>query len=134
MQDPFLGTWKLNPGKSTFDANHQPTSGTLRWQREDDGAYLMLAEGTNAKGEHVTERPQKLVPDGQSYPVPDFPGLSCVTTRPSPTILRAQVKREDGSVVGDGSYTVEGESMIAVTTGFDTQLRRFEMRTVWERV
>ena len=28
MHDPFEGTWKLNPVKSQFDANHQPREGT----------------------------------------------------------------------------------------------------------
>ena len=135
MHDVFVGTWKLSPARSQFDLNHRPTEGTLTWRLEQDGSYLMLAQGTNEKGQRVTERPQRLVPDGQPYPVPDFPGLSCVTTRPAPDSLRAQVRREDGSIAGEGTYTIErdGRSMTAVTAGFDTQFRRFEMRTVWEK-
>ena len=45
------------------------------------------------------------------------------------------MKREDGSVAGEGTYVVsqDGTSMTASTAGFDSQLRRFEMRTAWDR-
>ena len=31
------------------------------------------------------------------------------------------------------SVAADGQSLTATTAGFDTQLRRFEMRTVWDR-
>lgn len=135
MQEPFVGTWKLNPERSQFDANHRPTSGTMVFELDTQGQYHMTAEGTNEQGQKVAERPQTLVPDGKGYPVPDFPGLVAVTTRPEPNTIQAEVRREDGSVVGEGSYVVsaDGKSLTATTAGFDTQLRRFEMRTVWDR-
>ena len=136
MKDPFIGTWKLNPGKSKFDANHQPTEGTMHWQQAPGGGFLMLGEGRDAKGELVRERPQTMIPDGKPYPIPDFPGLTTVTTRPEPNVIVAKCQREDGSLVGEGSYAVseDGRSLTATTAGFDTQLRRFELQTVWERV
>ena len=135
MHDPFVGTWKLNPGKSQFDPNHKPTEATMRWQLEPDGGYLLLADGVNEKGERCAEKPQKLFPDGQPYDVENLPGLKCVTRRPDPNTIRAEVKREDGSIAGEGSYVVadNGTTMTATTAGFDSQLRRFEMRTVWDR-
>ena len=136
MRDPFVGTWKLNPGRSHFDPNHRPTEATMQWELRADGSYDMRASGTSQKGEPVTERPQRLIPDGQPYPVPDFPGLSAVTSRPDANTIHGMAKREDGSIVGEGQYVVsaDGASMSATTTGFDTQLRRFETRTEWDRV
>ena len=136
MHDPFIGTWKLNPQQSQFDPNHRPTEATMRFTRDEGGAYLMEAEGRNQKGEMCAERPQRLIPDGQPYPVPDFPGLNAVTSRPHPAVIQAQVIREDGTVAGDGKYEVapDGRTLTATTAGFDTQLRRFEMRTVWDRM
>jgi hypothetical protein len=136
MHDPFIGTWKLNPARSAFDPNHRPTEGTMRLKREDNGAYLLEAEGRNEKGEPCTERPQRLLPDGRPYPVPDFPGLNALTSRPHPSVLHARVTREDGSVAGEGTYEVapDGQTLTATTAGFDTQLRRFETKTVWDRV
>ena len=136
MHDPFIGTWTLNPAKSQFDVNHRPSEATMRWELDADGAYVMNAEGTNDKGERVVERPQRLVPDGQPYSVPDFPGLRAITSRPQTNAIRAEVRREDGTIAGEGTYVIadDGRSMSATTAGFDTQLRRFEMRTVWDLV
>jgi hypothetical protein len=135
MHDPFVGTWKLNPAKSLFDRNHRPTAGTMTWQLEADGGYLLLAEGLDEKGEPCVERPQKMFADGKPYPVPQMPGLVAVTSRPDPHTLVAQAKRDDGSIAGEGRYVVasDGATMTATTAGFDTQSRRFETRTVWDR-
>jgi hypothetical protein len=135
MTDPFIGTWTLNPAKSTFDPNHRPAAATMRWDLEADGAYLMTAEGVNAKQEPVSERAQRFVADGRPVPVPDFPGLVAITTRPDARTIRAEVRREDGSIAGGGTYVVDddGATMTATTAGFDSQLRRFEQRTVWDR-
>jgi len=135
MQEPFVGTWKLNLEQSEFDPNHRPSSGTMVFELDPQGHYLMMAEGTNARGQKIAERPQKFVPDGQEHPVPDFPGLVAVCTRPEPNAMHAEVRREDGSIVGGGKYVVsaDGKSLTATTAGFDSQLRRFETRTVWGR-
>jgi hypothetical protein len=135
MDDPFVGTWTLNPTRSEFDRNHKPAQATMTWEREADGAYLLLAEGVDAKGDRCTEKPQRLRPDGVAYPVEGLPGLTSVTTRPKPTTIRAEAKREDGSLAGEGTYLVaeDRQTMTAMTTGFDSQLRPFTMRTVWDR-
>jgi hypothetical protein len=135
MLDPFIGTWTLNPTKSTFDPNHRPAAATMRWESEADGGYLMTAEGVNGKQERVSERPQRFVPDGHPVALPGFPGLVTVATRPDARTIRAEVRREDGSIAGEGTYVVDenGVTMTATTAGFDLQLRRFETRTVWDR-
>src|SRR5262245_42837442 len=93
--DPFVGTWNLNRDRSEFSPHHQPREATMTLMLSPDGHYLMTAEGVNAKGERVHERPQRMIPDGQPYPVPDFPGLSAVCVRPDARTLRAEVRRED---------------------------------------
>jgi hypothetical protein len=135
MRDPFNGTWKLNPEKSNFDANHRPLAGTLIFESEPDGSYLMTAEGLTATGETCRERPAKLIPDGKEHEVPDFPGLVAIATRPDPLTIASEVRREDGSVVGGGSYVVssDGATLTGTTFGYDTQLRQFRQQTVWDR-
>jgi hypothetical protein len=135
MQDPFVGTWKLNTGNSQFDPNHRPSDATMVFELGPDGRYVMKAEGVNQQGQKVAERPQTMIPDGKPYPVPDFPGLTATTTRTDPNTLRAECRREDGSIVGEGTYVVspDGKSLRATTAGFDTQLRRFETTTAWDR-
>jgi hypothetical protein len=76
-----------------------------------------------------------LISDVRAYPVPDLGRLSAVTSQPDPHTIRAEVRGENGTVAGEESNEVsaDGTSLVATTAGFDTQLRRFEMRTVWER-
>ena len=38
VQDPFVGTWKLNPAKSQFDPNHHPLEGTMTFESSPTGA------------------------------------------------------------------------------------------------
>ena len=42
MQDPFVGTWKLNPERCEFDPNHRPTSGTLVFTRDAQGLAITM--------------------------------------------------------------------------------------------
>lgn len=134
-QDPLVGTWVLNPARSEFDVNHRPQAGTLVIQCDAEGRYSINAEGISEKGQKVTERPQTMIPDGQPRQVPDFPGLTATATRPDARTVHTDVQREDGSIAGQATFVVsiDGRSLTAVNTGFDSQLRQFTQRTVWDR-
>jgi len=135
MQDRLIGTWKLNPDKSEFDANHRPSEGTMVLELTPEGHYVLTAEGMTEKGEKCRERPTKLIPDGKEHPVPEFPGLISIVTRPDLNTLAAEVRREDGAVAGGGTYVVspDGNLLTATNFGYDTQLRQFKQKTVWDR-
>ena len=135
MQDPFVGTWKLNVHQSEFDANHRPQAGVMVVELDAEGYYLQKAEGLNEKGEKVTERPVRFIPDGQLHPIPAMPGLSYKATRTDPNTITGEATREDGTVVGGSSTVVssDGKSKTVTNFGYDTQLRQFKMRTVWDR-
>ena len=68
-EDPFSGTWRLNPEKSDFDPNHRVSSGTMRWERIANG-YSMKAEGTH-DGHLVQERPATFILDGKDHGLGD---------------------------------------------------------------
>jgi hypothetical protein len=135
VADPFVGTWKLNPEKSEFGPNHRPTAGTMLFELDAQGHYLMKAEGANAKGEKVVERPTEFIPDGKERPIPGLPGLTVMSTRPDPNTIQGEARREDGSIAGSGTYVVsaDGKSLTATNSGIDSQLRPFQQRTVWDR-
>jgi hypothetical protein len=135
MQDPFIGTWILNPEGSKFDSNHRPSEATMVLELTEEGHYLLRAEGVNEKGEKCKEKPATFIPDGQDHPVPDFPGLIGKTNRPDSNTLAAEVRREDGSVAGGGTYVVsaDGDFLTATNFGYDSQLRQFKQQTVWRR-
>jgi len=135
MQDPFVGTWKLNVEKSEFDANYSATAGTMMFELDAQGHYLLKVEGRNAKGEKVAERPARFIPDGKEHPVPDLAGLKAVATQPDPKTIQNEVRRQDGSVIGGATYVVsaDGKLLTATNSGRDSQLRQFRQRTVWDR-
>lgn len=133
--DPFVGTWTLNPPESEFSPHHRPREARMVLSLEPDGHYVMTAEGVNDKGERVTEQSQRFLPDGKPYPVPNLKGLTATCTRPDERTLHTEARREDGSLVGQGTFTVsvDGASLMAVTMGYDSQLRQFRQRTAWDR-
>lgn len=135
MQDPFVGTWKLNVEKSQFDANHRPQAGTLTYALDAEGYFLKTAEGISEKGEKVAERPERFLPDGNEHPIAAFPGLRYRVTRLDPNTMATEAKREDGSVVGGGKSAIsaDGKTLIVENFGYDAQLRQFKMHTVWDR-
>jgi hypothetical protein len=136
MTDHFIGTWTLNVARSEFDQHHRPTEATMVISAGEPGEYVMAARGVNAKGEAVTERPNRLIPDGQAHPIADLPGLSTVTTQPDVNSIHTEARREDGSVVGGAMFVVspDGRWLTATNFGYDAQLRQFRQRTVWDRV
>jgi len=135
MQDTFIGTWTLNVEKSQFDANHRPQAGTIVLEVDQEGYYLQKAEGVNEKGEKVAERPQRYIADGQDHPIQGLPGLSYRATRVDANTLAGEAKREDGTIVGGATKILyaDGKSMTIDNFGYDSQLRQFKMRTVWDR-
>lgn len=135
MQDPFVGTWKLNVEKSEFDAHHRPKAATLVFALDAEGYYVKTAEGINEKGEKIAERPERFTPDGKAHPLPNLPGLKYLVTRTDPNAMTGEVTREDGSVVGGSTTAVsaDGQSMTVDNSGYDSQLRQFKVRTAWDR-
>ena len=135
MQDPFIGTWILDVEKSQFDENHRPQAGTIVVEVDSEGYYLQKAEGVNEKGEKVAERPQRYIADGKDHPIPGLSGLNYRATRAEANTVTGEARREDGSIVGGATKIVsaDGKSMTIDNFGYDTQMRQFKMRTVWDR-
>jgi hypothetical protein len=132
QQDPFSGTWKINPEKSSFDPNHRPSAATIHFEHESDG-YLMRAEGS-CDGKHVEEQPQRFILDGKEHPVPGVPGVTTVSTRPDPNTLHASARNGD-RVLGEASYVVSTDraTLTATVNGIDAKQRRFQSTLVWDR-
>jgi hypothetical protein len=66
--DPFIGTWKLNLAKSTFDAARPaPQSKTLTFE-DRGGVFLVLSETTDTQG-RLTSARAAFKRDGKDYPV-----------------------------------------------------------------
>ena len=132
QQDPFIGTWKLNPRKSNFDPNHRPSDGTLRFERES-GGYVMRAEGV-CDGKRVEENPQTFLLDGAPHAVPGAPEVTVISTLSEPHTIRTEA-RSGNRIVGEGTYSVssDGATLTATVRGTDAQQRAFQTTVVWDR-
>ena len=93
MQDPFVGTWKLNVEKSEFDANHRPTAGTMVFELDaagplsDDGAGAETPRARKWRnGQRSSSRMAKSIPSRIS------PALN--PSRPGRTRIRSRARRE----------------------------------------
>ena len=130
--DAFSGTWKMNPPQSSFDANHQPSQGTLRFEPQAVG-YRMYAAGV-CDGRHVEEQTQTFMLDNHEYPVPGAPGVVTISSRPNANTIHA-IARNQGRTVGEATYTVsdDGLTLTAAVSGFDAQQRAFRTTVVWDR-
>lgn len=133
-EDPFDGTWKLNPEKCQFDPNHRPSNATMRWEYTSDG-YTMTAEGIAGDGSVVREKPATFVPDGKDHEVPGVSGFTAAVSRPSPNVLKVE-SRNVGGIVGKASYVVseDGETLTSSVSSIDAQQRPFQVVLVWERL
>lgn len=133
MQVTFVGTWKLNLEKSDLDPKHVPLGGTVVFELDSEGWYLMRAEGIDSAGKKVAERPQRFVLDGEEHPIPDMPGLKGSATRPDANTLVGEAKR-NGEVVGHGVYEVsaDGKTLTATATGMGVN-GPFKTRAVFDR-
>jgi hypothetical protein len=99
-----------------------------------DAGYLLLAEGTNEQGAPCREKPQRLLPDGKPYPVENMPGLTCVMTESEHDSRRSEKGRRLGRRRRHRVLADDAKTMVATTSGFDSQLRQFKMHTVWDRL
>jgi hypothetical protein len=133
-QDPFGGTWKLNPEKSHVDPNHRPSNATMRWECTS-GGYTMTAEGIAGDGSVVREKPSTLVPDGRDREIPGVSGFTAAVSHPSSNVLEVESKNA-GGIVGKASYVVseDGETLTTSVSSIDAQQRPFQVVLVWQRL
>ena len=139
--DPFEGTWKANPAKSSFDPNYKPEQACIRIEPTETG-YLMVAYGIK-DGQACAERPTPIVPDGKRRPIVDLngrpipgvpPGAVCFGSRLDSRTIESGAE-VDGKVLGKGTYAVseDGATMTVTTEGIGVK-GPFRVTAVFDRV
>jgi hypothetical protein len=135
VSDSWLGTWKLNLAKSTFEpAALAPKSQTTKQTKSGD-SVTVITDGTDAQGKPIhTEITYKF--DGQDY---EYKGA------PDPKSTRAYtrigdsdyqyVNKVDGKITTTARIKVaaDGKTRTIVTTGRDAQGRRIDSLTFWDK-
>jgi hypothetical protein len=106
-QEPFVGTWVLDPAASTVPPGGALTAGTLEIKNVGGGQFTAVTE-TTASGMVVRNEVTYAV-DGKDYPftyTPAMPG------RPPTTQSMEQVN----ATLYKGSIKIGGQEMMTVTT------------------
>lgn len=116
--DPVVGTWKLNPGKSTFKSGPAITSQTRTYSQSGDEITLhMTTVSTDGKevNVHTTYRL-----DGKSYPVTGSPDYDNLTGKRLNS-HRAQFALKKGDkVIGRSTRTVSKDGKRLTSTTHQT--------------
>jgi hypothetical protein len=121
--DPVVGTWKLDPAKSSYKPGPAPKSATVVVESVGKAKGLKVAvdavnaDGSPLKWGFTTER------DGKEVPVTGNPMYDTATsTQASPT-TGTTVYKKDGKVVVTSKLAVssDGKTMTLTGTGTDAK-------------
>jgi len=132
QKNALAGTWQANITKSQRHPNHLFKSATLRFEVSAEVVSFTYT-GVNMSG--VEEKGTfKIHPDGKEHPIPDAPGVVEVSRWAGPRTLET-VAKQDGKVVGRGSYEVseDGKTLTAKISGSDASGAEFEQIIVCDR-
>jgi hypothetical protein len=67
VADPFIGTWKLNPERSKYEAGSPPANFTRTYEDRGGGTILMIIDRVDAQGNSVRSM-LAYKRDGKPYP------------------------------------------------------------------
>jgi hypothetical protein len=131
--DPAVGTWKLNPAKSTFSPGPAPKSQTRTYVEGPKGVTLTIKTTAADGKESVSTLTFKY--DGKPYPVtgnPDFDRVSVTRSGPL-TVHSTQTK--GGATVGSGVRTVskDGKTLTFKQRGTHADGVKYDDVSVYDR-
>lgn len=136
--DPWLGTWRLNVERSTFNPGPAPKSNTLTIEVVAGGVQKHTFDGVNAEGQKThSERQTKF--DGADVPVQAAqpPNKSVVTQ----AFRRLDARSFEVQGKSDGKPTAttrvvisaDGKTMTQTQTGTNAQGQKVNNVTVYEK-
>jgi hypothetical protein len=116
--DPFVGTWKMNVEKSTFNPGPPPKSSTTRIEATKNGLKFMM-DSVSADGK-ATHSEGTWTCDGKDYPNQSNPGVTMSYTRIDTNTI-VGVRKKDGKEIGNmvdviskddktGTMTIKGKN------------------------
>lgn len=132
----YMGTWKLDVAKSTYENATAPKEGTRTHEDRGNGFVLVIQDGVNAQGAK-THSEYVYKPDGREYPIaaPNQTGMQRIALKSvDPYTVTFQIK-VDGRVTSDGKRTVskDGKTMTIEQTGTDPQGQRVHTVAMFQK-
>ena len=116
--DPVVGTWQLNPGKSTFKSGPAITSQTRTYSQSGDEITLEM-KSVSAGGKEVTTHTTYHL-DGKSYPVTGNPDYDSVTGKKLNSHMAQFTLKKGDKVIGRSTRTVSKDGKKLTATIHET--------------
>jgi hypothetical protein len=112
--DPWLGTWRLNVAKSTFNPGPGPRALTVTMEAAP-GGYRAVADVTDAQGrQQHSESP--IIFDGRRHRVMGAPQTDEVASRRIDPYTQQDEYFKDGQPDGSATYVVSRDGRIMTST------------------
>lgn len=121
-EDPFIGTWKLNPAKSKFDPGPAPKNITPTYEPYGDDGLKITTVTVSTKGQE-SKREYTVKFDGKEYPVPHDAGRDMVSSKRVNPYRHEGVGKLHGQVTGIWSRQIskDGQTLTLTTDGTTPQ-------------
>lgn len=112
--DPWLGTWRLNPAKSTFNPGPGPRALTTTYEGVP-GGYRVIADFTDAQGRQGrSEWP--IIFDGRRHRVTGNPQTDEVASRRIDAYTGQDEYFKDGQPDGSATFVLSRDGKIITST------------------
>jgi hypothetical protein len=112
--DPFIGIWKMNPGKSKF-SYPAPKSFSIIVEARQDG-FQCLEELVNAEGKTIRRR-YACNYDGKDYPIEGDPDMDTISFGELKGNVGEYVIKKGGSEIIRGQSVVSGDEKTWIDVG-----------------
>jgi hypothetical protein len=134
--DPFVGTWKQNLAKSTYDpASLTPKSGTTVKRAASGKGYKLTADAVSAQGAATHTEYTAATLDGKDYPLTGSKDYDSVALTRIDANTLITVDKKGGAVVRMLRTTVskDGKTTTSVSVGYNSQGVAFHVVTVFDK-
>jgi hypothetical protein len=134
--DPFIGVWKLNPGKSKYESGGAPTSFTRSYEDRGGGTIFMTTDVTIPQGS--TRAYLVYRRDGKPYPEAEA-GAQAIRMV---TVKAVDPRTEEVSLIVNGrtsetpstiTISADGMTMTQVVSGRDAKGKAFTNTIVYDK-
>lgn len=116
--DPVVGTWKLNPGKSTFKSGPAITSQTRTYSQAGDEITLDM-KTVSADGKEISVHTTYHL-DGKSYPVTGSPDYDNLIGKRLNSHMAQFTLKKGNKVIGHSTRTVSKNGKQLTSTSHET--------------
>ena len=136
QQDPFLGTWKQNMAKSSYDpANLTPRAGTtLKREAWGTDGWKLTTDGMDAQGNKTHEEYSAKF-DGKDYPRTGSQDYNMQSLKKIDSNTVVTVAKKNGTVVRmiRGIVSKDGKTYSTVSVGYNAQGVAYHNVTVFDK-